>query len=69
MYWHVIQLYFQIAPDVDGQRGQMSGTFVQGELVDSMAADWYENPLMRLGHHDFLMSTCCDAPAPGPFRK
>ena len=33
-------LYFQIAPDVNGQRGQMSGTFVQGELVDSMEADW-----------------------------
>ena len=32
-------LYFQIALDVDGQRGQMMGTFVQGELVVSVAAD------------------------------
>ena len=31
-------LYFQIAADVDGQRGQVTGMLVQGELVRSVAA-------------------------------
>ena len=62
-------LYFQTQPNFDGHKGQMTGTFVQGELIRSVKAAEYKNLPTRFGQCDVRISICGAEPAPFPFYK
>ena len=62
-------LYFQTLPDIDGNSGQVTRTFVHGEFIHSVDAAEYKNLLARFGQHDVHKSICGAVPTSFPFCK